>query len=588
MTKSPKIALIILYFISDSVDSQTPTETLNNFCPCRPQNACNNVFGNSQAGFEDILKAIPACLAGEVRCCNKNDMVEGLMTILHQNANAGLLGPPPPSPLLGGGSRLAGGGAGGLFFPPDQQDPGVLGAVLGGPGPGQGTTGGVAQNVPGLGTPDVLGLGTPGPTGAADVPGATRVDNSQGEGRQGGVAGASAGAFGAAAGAPGGAFGAAAGASAGSFGAAAGASAGAFGGAAGASAGAAAGGATGGGPGGSVQCVSADLCRPENIYGTNPQHFLQYGFISPSQTKCFTDSGNILCVVAGGGSGGSGAPAPPAAPAFPAAAPAPLAAVPTAPAVPAPTFPAAPSASTPLPCVAVASCTEPFGTKGAHFAEYGVQTACPSISQVRCVTAQPAQPTQPATRPTAPPTRPTPPPTSPTRPSFRPTPVTASPVVPLPCLPVTRCLEPFGIKGAHFAQFGSQPVCPDRSNIRCVRQRPVQPPQPPVHTPQPPVHTPTPPVHTHRPPLFPPQQPHGQAPGPVAPSVHIIGPQPVYVTYNNIKGPSVGGGGHGGYGGDSPGTVESHGVNSSQELQINSLLQALKQKLRNILGQNLH
>jgi len=67
--------------------------------------------------------------------------------------------------------------------------------------------------------------------------------------------------------------------------------------------------------------------------------------------------------------------------------------------------------------------------------------------------------------------------------------------------------------------------------------------------------------------------------GPVAPSVSIIGPQPVYVTYNNIKGPSVGG--------DnsllSAGQVESSGVNPNQEAQINLLLQALKSKLSGII-----
>ena len=51
-------------------------------------------------------------------------------------------------------------------------------------------------------------------------------------------------------------------------------------------------GAVGGG-GGSVKCVSASLCRLDDIYGTNPQHFIQYGFISPSQTKCFSDSGTL-------------------------------------------------------------------------------------------------------------------------------------------------------------------------------------------------------------------------------------------------------------------------------------------------------
>merc|ERR1712137_1368243 len=197
---------------------------------------------------------------------------------------------------------------------------------------------------------------------------------------------------------------------------------------------------------------------------------------------------------------------------------------------------------------------------------FGGQPACPAPDRVRCVT--PVAVTQPPIRPTTspptrpstrPPTRPTPPPTPTTRPPTQPT-----HSVILPCLPVALCLVPYGVVGAHFAQYGRQPRCPVQAEIRCVRQRPVTSERPvqPV-TPVRPVH----PVHPV---------------GPVAPSVQIIGPQPVYVTYNHIKGPTVGAGG------DplitAPGTVESSGVNSSKEHQINALLQALKQKLRNILA----
>jgi hypothetical protein len=79
--------------------------------------------------------------------------------------------------------------------------------------------------------------------------------------------------------------------------------------------------------------------------------------------------------------------------------------------------------------------------------------------------------------------------------------------------------------------------------------------------------------------------------GPVAPSVSIIGPQPIYVSYNNIRGPTVGACCPGGCcpspngGGDSPGTVVSSvGVNPGQEQQINTLLQHLRSRLQGIIS----
>ena len=41
-----------------------------------------------------------------------------------------------------------------------------------------------------------------------------------------------------------------------------------------------------------VKCVPVSSCPQEDIYGTDPSHFVKYGFISPSQRKCFTSSGN--------------------------------------------------------------------------------------------------------------------------------------------------------------------------------------------------------------------------------------------------------------------------------------------------------
>lgn len=74
---------------------------------------------------------------------------------------------------------------------------------------------------------------------------------------------------------------------------------------------------------------------------------------------------------------------------------------------------------------------------------------------------------------------------------------------------------------------------------------------------------------------------HGGGPvGPQAPSVSIIGPQPVYVLYNNVKGPSVGAANEL----LSPGVVESSGVDSHQQNQINSLLQVLQSRLKSIIS----
>merc|ERR1719402_974849 len=407
MGESLRIAFLIFYLTF--VYSQTPAQVLNNFCPCQRQSLCRNVFGaaGTQGGFADILKVIPTCGTGEVRCCNKKDMVEGLMTVLHQ-ANSGQasaapgIQQPSAAPPAGGGhffsNRQATGGSGEAAATAPQLLPGQPSS-----------------------TPANSDVSIPG--GASRIP-------AQSQGRvSSGAHGLSGAGFGSGGGAPG--------------------APGAVGGGVGAPG---APGAVGGG-GGSVKCVSASLCRLDDIYGTNPQHFIQYGFISPSQTKCFSDSGNILCVVQAGSGGAPAAPqTKPAAPVFP---PGPV------PTPPPPSLPAA-TASAPLPCLPVAGCAVVFGTVGGHFVQFGGQSACPSLDRVRCVT--PVAVTQPPIRPTTspptrpstrPPTRPTPPPTPTTRPPAQPT-----HSVILPCFPVALCLVPYGVVGAHFAQYGRQPRCP--------------------------------------------------------------------------------------------------------------------------------
>jgi len=80
----------------------------------------------------------------------------------------------------------------------------------------------------------------------------------------------------------------------------------------------------------------------------------------------------------------------------------------------------------------------------------------------------------------------------------------------------------------------------------------------------------------------------GQASSPRAPSVQIIGPQPVYVTYNEVKGPSVGGDGSvDDIGFVSSGSGQNGGQpQNAQQQKINSLLKSLKGRLQTILGTN--
>ena len=266
----------------------------------------------------------------------------------------------------------------------------------------------------------------------------------------------------------------------------------------------------------------------------------------------------------------------------------------------APTRPAPPTNYEELPCVPLSQCAEVFGTQGIHFILYGFQAPCPSASSVRCVrsdiqttlrpspaptrptpgptrptsaptrptpaptrpTPAPTRPTQAPTRPTPAPTRPTPAPTRPTPAPTRPTPTSTRPPhtnhIELPCLPISFCEEIFGTQSIHFVKFGVQSTCSSTSYVRCVR--------PVTQT------TPRPVPCITRPPQ-----------GLVSPSVQIIGPQPIYVTYNNIKGPTVGGAGSTDL---QPGSVESFGVDPSQENQINLLLQSLRSRLQQLIVGN--
>merc|ERR1719154_120238 len=148
-----------------------------------------------------------------------------------------------------------------------------------------------------------------------------------------------------------------------------------------------------------IDCVPLNQCN--NVYGTKPEHFAQHGIISPIENNCFSDSGNILCVM-----DVPVVPSPPDLTPPPGSNP-----------VPTPNPTAAPA---PLPCTLPGECSSVYGTESSHFTTYGIQDACPVGNMVRCVTPSaatpPALPVTPPTLPVSPPTLPT----LPTLPNFPP------------------------------------------------------------------------------------------------------------------------------------------------------------------------
>merc|ERR1712129_137184 len=97
-----------------------------------------------------------------------------------------------------------------------------------------------------------------------------------------------------------------------------------------------------------VTCVPVDQCPVGNIYGTDAAHFDLYGFISPEESNCMTNDENILCIQQDT------------------------------------TQDTAPPAEE-LPCVPPAACSEVYGVEGSHFDDYGLQFACETSTEVRCV-----------------------------------------------------------------------------------------------------------------------------------------------------------------------------------------------------------
>merc|ERR1711971_178255 len=228
-------------------------------------------------------------------------------------------------------------------------------------------------------------------------------------------------------------------------------------------------------------------------------------------------------------------------------------------------------------CVPMAQCllANIYGTHPTHFRQYGVIN--PSAAQclassgnILCVSSTqtnqqgvqtPAPVTQSPVSVTQSPVSVTQSPVTQSPVLVTQSPVPVQPSVNLPCLPPQLCDDVFGTQGDHFTRYGRQAPCLISSMVRCVDPKgPSSPTSPPT----------TPPTSPPRPnPL-----------GPVGQSVSIIGPQPVYVSYNHLKGPSVGADNDV----QSVGSVSSQGVQPGQQQQIETLLNSLKNRLKNIIG----
>ena len=133
------------------------------------------------------------------------------------------------------------------------------------------------------------------------------------------------------------------------------------------------------------QLPSNVVCRPigscHTLYGSDPEHFSLYGYITPSQLNCFSHNGVALCVE------NQNAVTPPPTQITPITKP-PITPNPA----PSNLF-ANPPPTIQLPCVPITECRVVFGTMYQHSMYYGEQQACNQHHLKRCVAVEPYVPT---------------------------------------------------------------------------------------------------------------------------------------------------------------------------------------------------
>ena len=302
-----------------------------------------------------------------------------------------------------------------------------------------------------------------------------------------------------------------------------------------------------------VTCVPVAACQ--TIYGSRPQHFIQYGYITPTQTNCLSGNGLVLCVTSefGGNS-------PP--PIYTTEKPTtqyPTSHGPTRPAIG-------------LPCVPMTECRVIFGSMYQHNMFYGEQKECSMSYEKRCVAVEPYVPTTPATtiqhfntaeaphhhskqmtqhsstsnilhtslhKPSGTRLSLPPPHYSPSSTSEPPNHIYIPPISfsnlnnsnvlsvntsSLPCVPPTHCNKIYGTSYEHFIHFKYQNKCENPGMMRCIET--VGPPSSIATKPD---------TQSHYTPLIPSTE-SNETP---YKNIQIIGPKPIYLSLSHVEGPTV-------------------------------------------------
>ena len=302
-----------------------------------------------------------------------------------------------------------------------------------------------------------------------------------------------------------------------------------------------------------VTCVPLGACQ--TLYGSRPHHFIQYGYITPTQTNCLSGNGLVLCVTSD--VGGNSPP-----PIYTTEKPTtqyPSAHGPTRPAID-------------LPCVPMTECRVIFGSMYQHNMFYGEQKECSMSYEKRCVAVEPYVPTTPATTiqhsntadashqhsnqmtqhsstsnifhtslhkpsgtslslhsPHHSPSSTNDPPNHIYIPAISFSNLDNSNVLSvntssLPCVPPTHCNKIYGTSYEHFIHFKYQNECENPGMMRCIET--VGPPSSTASKPD---------TQSH----YTPQIPSAESNETPYKNVQIIGPKPIYLSLSHVEGPKV-------------------------------------------------
>jgi len=91
MTISIVIAVFAIVFrdVESQFQANSPVNTLNSFCPCNVRQFCSFIFEGDEDIYDEILRSIPSCPGGQVRCCTKETMFTAINAIVSANDGQG-------------------------------------------------------------------------------------------------------------------------------------------------------------------------------------------------------------------------------------------------------------------------------------------------------------------------------------------------------------------------------------------------------------------------------------------------------------------------------------------------------------------